>query len=367
MGFSLSRAMQGAAMGAAHAAGEIFDGMIAEERKTREADAAMRRQMQAQEQMDVRRDELTSAREASRDALKSKLETDKRSLYSKTVQDEIAALKKSGISVGGAEGQRRIAEAFVTKGYPEFANTFFDNAQKVQQSDDTKENQRLIRANTAATTAAAREGKITALEGKRYDKFEKLILSDIGNDFKVSMVNPHKDDGSTVMDNSAVPIASNYAIDLYKRGLQPEQIKVELNKLQDQLLNEHSADPKIRGAVALERGSQRMRDLLEQNKQIKTSVAGMMNPSFGAQDVSYTGVDSKRFGLPAGAQDSSLIATPTGRSAAGLPMTESPTQVGSAPRRPDIIDHVQRGANTFTGNNPNQFGPTVVPRGLLQR
>jgi len=143
MGFSLSRAMQGAAMGAAHAAGEIFDGMIAEERKTRELDAAMQRQMQAQEQMDVRRDELAGAREASRDALKEELSKRKQQEVTDRMGAYYTATREKGLDPNKLEGLRHIANSALEKGDIGVYDKITDNIDKREKNLSDAENRKL--------------------------------------------------------------------------------------------------------------------------------------------------------------------------------------------------------------------------------
>ena len=165
MGFSLSRALAGAVVGGAHAAGQVFDAQLAEAAKDRarqEDEARAMRQAQFA-------DELLAQREESKRAYGEAKEKDKRALYSGLVKDGVAALKEEGVNVGGAEGQRRLGQMFVEAGYPEFANTFFDNGQRAQQADDNKELKKIQLANAAATHALARETKIAGHEGRMAD------------------------------------------------------------------------------------------------------------------------------------------------------------------------------------------------------
>jgi len=130
-------------------------------------------------------DKLIAMREESKRAYGEAKEKEKRALYSGLVKDGIATLKEEGVAVGGAEGQRRLGQMFVEAGYPEFANTFFDNGQRAQQADDNKELKKIQLANAAATHALANETRIAARQGRMADnaKIELKRYDDFVNDF----------------------------------------------------------------------------------------------------------------------------------------------------------------------------------------
>ena len=174
MGFSLKRALAGAVVGGAHAAGEVFDAQLKE--------AAIDRARIADEERARRQaeyaDQLLEQREARKQELLDRRETDKRKIYKDTVAEATASLKEKGIKIGSAEGQQAIAESFINAGYPEFGNTFADNAQRAREADDRKELKKIEMANLMETRRAAREARADARESK-----ESLKRSE---DFKVA-------------------------------------------------------------------------------------------------------------------------------------------------------------------------------------
>jgi len=159
MGFSLSRAMQGAAMGAAHAAGEIFDGMIAEERKTREADAAMRRQLDVATQLQTHADELTGAREVSRDALKEARATKEQEKVTARMGAYYTDAREKGLDPNKIEGLRHIASSALEKGDIGVYDKITDNIDKREKNLSDAENRKLqISALHESRAARKREG-----------------------------------------------------------------------------------------------------------------------------------------------------------------------------------------------------------------
>lgn len=162
MGFSLKRALLGAVVGGAHAAGEVFDAQLKEAatNRARELDLAKQKEFAGYQ------DELLSQREARKQEMLDKREADKRAIYTNIVKEQTAALKEKGIGIGSAEGQQAIAEAFISAGYPEFGDKFSDNAQKAREADDRKELKKIEMANLMATRSAARMASAEARAGR---------------------------------------------------------------------------------------------------------------------------------------------------------------------------------------------------------
>lgn len=197
MGFSLERALAGAVAGAANAAGEVYDAQLKEGVLQRaRAEEQANRIALAEEQ-----DRLLAAREQRKQEYLDSKEQSKRSLYASLVEEQVSELKRKGIAIGGAEGQRIIGQAFIEKGYPEFANTFFDNAQKAQQADDNKELRKIQLANAAATSALARESKLAAREAKigEAQKLAYKTWEGTLNDFEIKS---RDQDGNTKTDST---------------------------------------------------------------------------------------------------------------------------------------------------------------------
>lgn len=194
MGFSLSRALQGATIGAAHAAGEIFDAQLKEAEKDR---ARVAEEERARRQAEYA-DELLASREARKQEFTDKREADKRKIYKDTVAEATAKLKENNIKIGSAEGQQSIAEAFINAGYPEFGDKFSDNAQKAREADDRKELKKIEMANLMETKrigrAAAAEARNGRIDLKRSEDFKMAdkAYNDMLTDYEIPVFN---DDG----------------------------------------------------------------------------------------------------------------------------------------------------------------------------
>ena len=191
MGFSLKRALLGAVVGGAHAAGEVYDAQLKEAEKNRQRELDLAKTKELQEHAD----ELLANREARKQEMLDKREADKRSIYKDIVGTQTAALKEKGIGIGTAEGQQSIAEAFISAGYPEFGDKFSDNAQKAREADDRKELKKIEMANlmetrraTRAMQADARAGRIDLKRSEDFKMADKAY-NDMLTDYEIPTFN----------------------------------------------------------------------------------------------------------------------------------------------------------------------------------
>ena len=81
MGFSLKRALLGAVVGGAHAAGEVYDAQLKEAEKNRQRELDLAKTKELQEHAD----ELLANREARKQEMLDKRESDKREIYKNIV------------------------------------------------------------------------------------------------------------------------------------------------------------------------------------------------------------------------------------------------------------------------------------------
>lgn len=191
MGFSLKRALLGAVVGGAHAAGEVYDAQLKEAEKNRQRELDLAKTKELQEHAD----ELLANREARKQEMLDKREADKREIYKNIVGTQTAALKEKGIGIGTAEGQQSIAEAFISAGYPEFGDKFSDNAQKAREADDRKELKKIEMANlmetrrlNGAMRAEARTGRIDLKRSEDFKMADKAY-NDMLTDYEIPTFN----------------------------------------------------------------------------------------------------------------------------------------------------------------------------------
>ena len=191
MGFSLKRALLGAVVGGAHAAGEVYDAQLKEAEKNRQRELDLAKTKELQEHAD----ELLANREARKQEMLDAKQEKLRATFKDIVNTETAALKEKGIGIGTAEGQQAIADAFISAGYPTEANLFADNAQKWRDATDRKELKKLEMANLMATRSAARmasaEARAGRIELRRSEDFKMAdkAYNDMLTDYEIPTFN----------------------------------------------------------------------------------------------------------------------------------------------------------------------------------
>lgn len=198
MGFSLKRALLGAVVGGAHAAGEVYDAQLKEAEKNRQRELDLAKTKELQEHAD----ELLANREARKQEMLDAKQEKLRTTFKDIVNTETAALKEKGIGIGTAEGQQAIADAFISAGYPTEANLFADNAQKWRDATDRKELKKIEMANLMATRSAARaaaaEARAGRIELRRSEDFKMAdkAYNDMLTDYEIPIIG---EDGKTKM------------------------------------------------------------------------------------------------------------------------------------------------------------------------
>jgi hypothetical protein len=220
MGFSLKRALQGAVMGAAHEAGEVFDGMIAEERKLREAAAAQDR---AKELATFQAD-LIMDRERSRDEIKEKAKEREEEKVSKQMQGYYAAAREAGFDPNKLDGMRFIASKALEDGKAGIYDKITDNIDRREKNLADAENRKFQLQSAAEARAARKRGEADADHEKQLQR-----LTTYANRFDVPGFD---DDGKKVVDKRASNAAFNYGHDeIVNKGRKPAAVFAELAEI----------------------------------------------------------------------------------------------------------------------------------------
>ena len=171
MGFSLSRALAGAVVGAAGAATKMFDEGFAEEAKIR----AEERGLEKAKEVARFTDELTSAREQRVDEMKAQRAVKDRETLALATKDARASLSEKGIKFGSPEGQFAMAEDLVAKGYAEFGNKFFDNGQNMLKAANDNETKKLIAEGNRIARQARTDAQADKTDAKGADMFKTIL------------------------------------------------------------------------------------------------------------------------------------------------------------------------------------------------
>jgi hypothetical protein len=196
MGFSLKRALQGAVMGVAHEAGEVFDGMIAEERKQREAVAAQERAFEvARYQAD-----LTLDRERARDRDKEALSAKAEEKIKTEMKGYYTAAREAGFDPNKIDGMRFIAAKALEDGKAGIYDKITDNIDKREKNLADAENRKLQIEATRAQRELAnaqREANKNEKLGEAY-KMGMKDYDSVLDGFKVST----KDDAGNTQEDT---------------------------------------------------------------------------------------------------------------------------------------------------------------------
>lgn len=220
MGFSLSRALQGAVMGAAHEAGEIFDGMIAEERKQRELDLAQERAFEVERF----KDQLLLDRERSRDRDKEAIATRAEEKISNQMKTYYAAAREAGLDPNKLDGMRFIAAKALEDGKAGIYDKITDNIDKREKNLSDAELRKLQIAQLGEARASRKRGEADADHEKQLQR-----LTTYANRFDVPGFD---EDGKKVVDKRAANAAFNYGHDeIVNKGRKPAEVFAELAEL----------------------------------------------------------------------------------------------------------------------------------------
>lgn len=224
MGFSLKRALAGAIVGGAHAAGEIADATLKEATRQRERDETFERQKQLMEMQDenrMRRDQQVYE-------LKEKRETEKAKRFGTFLSQVTSDLSKEGVKIGTAEGQARIGEALLKNGYPAEGDKFSDNAIRLGQiksTEDLRREEIRARVETARLARAARESSRN--DGSKEDERGFTFAGMAGQ----RIVVPQRDGKPVKFDNGPGYLQQLYS-EARENGLDPKDARRLVNDTQ---------------------------------------------------------------------------------------------------------------------------------------
>ena len=224
MGFSLSRALQGATMGAANAAGEIFDDMIKEERKQREAVEAQGR---AKEMATLQAD-LIMDRERRRDEDKEKLAERNQEKIKQKLGGYYAAAREEGLDPNDMKGMRFIANKALEAGDVGVYDKMTDNIDRREKNLADAENKKLqieaIRAQRDANHAAKMDAEDRNAMQSIVRQADRLVIPGARDDSGKVIGDPDKD---------AANAALAWAEDQREQGRSWKAIRSDLAQITD--------------------------------------------------------------------------------------------------------------------------------------
>lgn len=225
MGFSLSRALAGAAMGAAHSAGEIFDGMIAEERKTRESDALLQRQLQIEDH----RDQLAADRAERVDEMKASRAQKERDTYGTQMKEVRAKVKGMGLDPDTSKGLQAAAGLADEAGYSAVADKFRVRSELERSHMANEDNRKLQISALHESRAARKRGESEASNNAALARIEKYAST-------FAIPGERDEDGKVIKDKDeeAVAAARDFAQQELASGASEKSVLSQLAQLRKQ-------------------------------------------------------------------------------------------------------------------------------------
>ena len=247
MGFSLSRALAGAVVGGAHAAGDVFSDQLAEAAKDRARVADEERAFRVAEHAD----ELLAAREQSkRDYLETK-QKDALKQDADTMREVREAVREQGLDPDTPAGMKAAAGIADEKGYLNHADKFRIRAETERANTAREEGLKEARAARAEAAAARRGAKMDEEEKNRMQQLDRVI-----GQFKFPVYKQDEDGKLKHVgdDDSGAAAAASYAYGRRDDNESFKSINRDLRQIQEQASIFRQKDPTLSGNVAFELG-----------------------------------------------------------------------------------------------------------------
>lgn len=220
MGFSLKRALAGAVVGGAHAAGEVFDAQLKEAALERER----QQQFERQKELQTHQADLLMDRENRRDELKAARADKEQEKIGKNMSEIRAAVRAKGLDPDKIEGLRYAAGLADEKGYTSIADKYRQRLETERSHAANEENKKLQIAAIAESRAARKRGEADADHEKDLRR-----LTTYASRFDVPGFD---EDNHKIVDKRGSNAAFNYGHDeIVNKGRKPSAVFAELAEL----------------------------------------------------------------------------------------------------------------------------------------
>lgn len=239
MGFSLSRALGGALIGASGTAAHLAEQGLKEEAKQRELAA----QFEKQKELIAIQDENTRNRDQSAYDFKVKREKERADRFGEFLSSTIAEMKKEGIKPFSIDGQARISEALASKGYVAEADKYSDNAKGLAQ---IKSNEELRKAEQAIRLEMARDRR-GATSDKESTKAAEKRLNDTIDGFSFELRG--RDGSKQGVDDTAADEVRRIVDRQLRSGKSHDEINSSLMNFKSAFNAERASNPSAPGSA----------------------------------------------------------------------------------------------------------------------
>lgn len=236
MGFSLKRALAGAVVGGAHAAGEVFDAQLKEAALERER----QQQFERQKELQTHQADLLMDRENRRDEIKASRAEKEQEKIGKNMSEIRAAVREKGLDPDKIEGLRYAAGLADEKGYTSIADKYRVRLETERSHTANEENKRIQLAAIAESRAARKREEMDSEERNAMAGIERLASKLVIKKYDPDTQKEIQDQ----RDDSAVNAAISWAYDQRDNKRSFKEIRSELSNI----VNKVSAvrtDPKL--------------------------------------------------------------------------------------------------------------------------
>lgn len=236
MGFSLKRALAGAVVGGAHAAGEVYDAQLKEAAITRQREAEFERQKELQaHQADILMD-----RENRRDEIKAARADKDQEKVAKNMSEIRSAVREKGLDPDKIDGLRYAAGLADEKGYTAIADKYRVRLETERSHTANEENKKIQMAAIAESRAGRKREEMDSEERNAMAGIERLASKLVIKKYDPDTQKEIKEQ----TDDSAANAAISWAYDQRDNKRSFKEIRSELSNI----VNKVSAvrtDPKL--------------------------------------------------------------------------------------------------------------------------
>lgn len=223
MGFSLKRALAGAVVGGAHAAGEVYDAQLKEAAITRAREAEFERQKQLQ----IHQDEILAERENRRDELKANRADKEQDKVAKSMSEIRSAVREKGLDPDKIDGLRYAAGLADEKGYTTIADKYRMRLETERSHLANEENKKIQMAALGESRAARRRGEMDTEERNAMAGLERLASKLVIRKYDPETQKELQEQ----RDDSAANAAMSWAYDQRDKNRSFKEIRSELSNI----------------------------------------------------------------------------------------------------------------------------------------
>lgn len=236
MGFSLKRALAGAVVGGAHAAGEVFDAQLKEQAANRSRELELERQ----KEMARYQDELTGDRENRRDEIKAARAEKDQDKVARNMSEIRSAVREKGLDPDKIDGLRYAAGLADERGYTSIADKYRVRLETERSHLANEDNKKLHMAAISESRSSRKREQMDSEERNAMSGLERLASKLVIKKYDPDTQKEIQDQ----RDDSAANAAMSWAYDQRDNNRSFKEIRSELSNIVNKV-SAVRADPKL--------------------------------------------------------------------------------------------------------------------------